>query len=105
MDFVKQQEKVYAQLIEDHPVSVGKKASARERDKNDLRASTLVYGEIKFEPYAITLQKIKKLYGGLAGPGGVFCDIGSGTGKPCFAAALLHDFDRVIGIEILENLH
>ena len=29
----------------------------------------------------------------------------TGTGKPVFAAALLHDFDRCVGIELLEGLH
>jgi len=33
-----------------------------------------------------------------------FIDIGCGTGKPVFAAALLHPFKKVIGVEILEDL-
>ena len=37
--------------------------------------------------------------------GGIFYDIGSGTGKPALAAALLHDFDQVNGIEILDGLY
>ncbi len=37
--------------------------------------------------------------------GGKFYDLGSGTGKPVFAAALLHDFEKVTGIEILSGLH
>lgn len=55
--------------------------------------STLVYGEITFKTLALALHKIKAKYGlpgvghsGDAGilqePGGVFYDIGSGTGKP-----------------------
>ena len=38
-------------------------------------------------------------------PGGVFYDLGHGTGKPALAAALLHDFESVNGIEILESLY
>lgn len=38
-------------------------------------------------------------------PGGVFVDLGSGTGKACIAAALLHPFEAVRGIETLEGLH
>ena len=30
-------------------------------------------------------------------PGGVFYDLGHGTGKPALAAALLHDFESVNG--------
>ena len=34
-------------------------------------------------------------------PGGVCYDLGSGVGRPVFAAALLHPFARCVGIEIL----
>jgi hypothetical protein len=34
----------------------------------------------------------------------VFCDVGSGSGKAVFAAALLHNFHRCIGVEILLSL-
>mmetsp|Transcript_2283 Transcript_2283/g.4206 ORF Transcript_2283/g.4206 Transcript_2283/m.4206 type:complete len:244 (-) Transcript_2283:278-1009(-) len=99
------QMKVWDELVITTPVSLGKKASSKERDEKRLGASTLVYGEIRFEPYAITIEKVKKWYGGLQKPGGVYYDIGSGTGKPTFAAALLHDFDKCYGIEILAGLH
>ena len=32
-------------------------------------------------------------------------DVGCGSGKAVFAAALTHDFDLCVGIEILANLH
>ena len=45
-------------------------------------------------------------YGGLSEEGkGVYYDIGSGTGKPVFAAVLMHSFEKAVGIEILESLH
>ena len=59
-----------------------------------------MYGEITFESFAIALEKIKKRYDGLKEKGGKFYDLGSGTGKPVFAAALLHDFEKVTGIEV-----
>ncbi len=37
--------------------------------------------------------------------GGVFCDLGSGSGRAVFAAAMLHDFDKCLGIEVLASLH
>jgi hypothetical protein len=37
--------------------------------------------------------------------GGVFYDLGSGTGKALFATRLVCDFSRCIGIEILQALH
>lgn len=36
---------------------------------------------------------------------GKFVDIGCGSGKPVFAAALIHDFKFVQGIEILASLY
>jgi hypothetical protein len=88
-----------------------------------MRAATLVYGEIMFEPFAHALLKvcvaqscfthehvrqavwaqIKHLYGGLATPGGKFYDLGSGTGKPVFAAALLHAWDSCTGKGVLHR--
>jgi len=52
-----------------------------------------VYGEISFESYAIAFHKVKNIYGGFKparGRGAVFYDLGSGSGKPVFAAALQH---------------
>ena len=35
----------------------------------------------------------------------IFYDLGSGTGRGVFAAAMLHDFSKLIGIEVLDGLH
>lgn len=52
------------------------------------------------------MEKIRRKYGGLGKPGtGIYYDIGSGTGKPVFAAVLMHAFERATGIEILSSLH
>ena len=37
--------------------------------------------------------------------GGTFVDIGSGIGKGVLTGALMHEFDEVIGVEILEGLY
>lgn len=81
-----------------------------------LSETTLVYGEIDFQNFLLALEKvkfyefiffnqIKKKYGGLSQKGGVFYDLGSGSGKAVFAAALYHPFKKCVGYEILENLH
>jgi hypothetical protein len=104
--FLRARSAVFDALCAGHPVSVGKLASTSERHERGLTASTLIYGEIVFLPFALTFLKIKALYGGLpAGGAHRFIDIGSGTGKPVFAAALLHDFAEVRGVEVLEGLH
>lgn len=62
-------------------------------------------GEIRFDAFALVFQKIRRHYGGLQRPGGIFYDIGSGMAKPVFAAALLHPFTRCVGVELLPSLH
>lgn len=85
-------------------------------------AASFTYGEVSFGTLATILwgphMRLR--------PGGVFygnepvrtqplrvvkahfaghmVDLGSGTGRGVFAAAFLHDFDRCIGIEILDGL-
>jgi len=116
MEFVASRKAVYEQLVKNFPTSVGKAVSKRERDETGQHQSTLVYGEINFESFAIALEKVKHRYGlpgqgysGVTGfmqePGGIFYDIGSGTGKPVFAAVCIHPFEKAIGVEILEGLY
>ncbi len=107
---------IYDSLVQAYPTTLGKAVSKKERDEFNLKDSTLVYGEILFETFGTILEKIKKIYGrpnyGSSGPsgimqqrGGIFYDLGSGTGKPVIAAAVLHNFDVCYGIEILEGLY
>lgn len=65
---------------------------------------TLTYGEIDFCSFADIIHKVKYEYNGLVG-GEMFCDLGSGSGKAVFAAALLHNFKRCAGVEILPSLY
>ena len=65
---------------------------------------------------AIVMEKIRLKYGrpfeGMSGPSGFlqapgskFYDIGCGIGKTVVAAAILHNFDICVGVEILKGLH
>ena len=105
MDSIPRLSRIFKALVAEVPTSAGKKASTTERNRTQDTRSTLVYGEITVESYAIAIEKIKNKYGGLQMPGGVMYDLGHGTGKPALAAALLHDWDSVNGIEILEGLY
>lgn len=107
---------IYDAVMQSFPTTVGKAVSKKERDELNLRDSNLVYGEIAFESFGTVFEKIKKIYGkpnvGHSGPvgflqsrGGIFYDLGSGTGKPVIAAAILHNFDVCYGIELLEGLY
>jgi hypothetical protein len=107
---------IYDAVMQAFPATLGKAVSKKERDELSLKAPTLVYGEITFETFATAIEKIKKVYGlpgvGASGHtgvlqnrGGIFYDLGSGTGKPVIAAAIVHNFDVCYGIEILEGLY
>lgn len=71
--------------------------SERRRLKNDNPSFT--YGEINLPSLAVCLAIVKPK------PGEVFYDLGSGAGKAVFCAALLNDWKRCIGIELLPALY
>jgi SAM-dependent methyltransferase len=60
---------------------------------------SLIYGEVDFSSLYTVLRKIN------APPGKIFYDLGSGTGKAVYAARIVQDYSKCIGIEILSNLH
>jgi len=72
IDDFKRPYSVYKMLTMDYPTTVGKAVSKKEREEKSMRTSTLVYGEINFQPFALALAKIKHKYNGLACPGGLF---------------------------------
>ncbi|GLD97927.1 hypothetical protein PINS_up006624 [Pythium insidiosum] len=92
-------------LYAEFPFRVARDASRKERKDNEYISMSLVYGEIAFSPFKTVVDQLRRWHRVLVRPGGVFLDIGSGTGKAVFAAALAHDFDACFGIEILESLH
>lgn len=109
---------IHDDLFEYITFDIGKEISAEEREArgvtDDLLAenSSLTYGETPFSTLARCLYKIKLKYGGIPGctpenpdKGGVFVDIGSGVGKPVYAAALLHQWTSCIGVELMEGLN
>lgn len=99
--------------------------SKGERERLNLKEEkSLIYGEVDFQSFARILRKIQSILplsirtvnsrGDAATThnnesssnkrgGGVFYDLGSGTGKGVFAARLTQDFDKCVGIEILES--
>ncbi|KAJ0409519.1 hypothetical protein ATCC90586_009059 [Pythium insidiosum] len=87
------------------PESEAKRVSRLEREAKELANRSLVYGEICFETVAAIFALMRNQFGVLLDRGGNFYDIGSGCGKVVLAAALLHDFKKCCGIEILDGLH
>lgn len=96
---------IFDAITENFPIAMGKQASKQDRQSVDLqRDPSLTYGEIEFQSFAEILLTIQARYGGLP-EGGIFYDLGSGTGKALIAAALLSNFSECRGIEILPSLH
>ncbi|EQC33444.1 hypothetical protein SDRG_08958 [Saprolegnia diclina VS20] len=95
---------IFASLYREHGCTIAKAISRAEREANGYPSTTLTYGEIDFEPFRSLLELLKTNHDVLTKPGGTFLDVGCGTGRPLFAAALLHDFDAVVGYEILATL-
>eukprot|EP00611_Tribonema_gayanum_P002252 TRINITY_DN1163_c0_g1_i2.p1 TRINITY_DN1163_c0_g1~~TRINITY_DN1163_c0_g1_i2.p1 ORF type:complete len:299 (-),score=50.14 TRINITY_DN1163_c0_g1_i2:71-841(-) len=112
---VSKMHQLHDKIFIEHPIALGKAISRKERDHlGKAASSTLTYGEVTFDALAVALSKIRHVWGpkavsGEAGPlqepGGVFVDLGSGTGKGVIAAALFHQFTACHGIEILEGLY
>lgn len=82
-----------------------KKASLDEREQNSLSEfQHLTYGEVDLQTLRWLLDLVKEKHGPLYAGQGVFLDLGSGAGKACLGAGLLHSFEKVVGMEQLECL-
>ena len=89
----------FLDIVQYHPCHVGKEVS-----NSNTEAKQFTYGELEFASFAETFYNIENNYGGI--PEGTFYDLGSGTGKGCLAAALLHpSFEECIGLELLGGLY
>jgi hypothetical protein len=106
-------------LLDRFPVDVAKEISSMERDqRNEFEAKhhppasakepnthsndSLVYGEVDVGSFA---EIFAHYLPNLPKRGGVFVDLGSGTGRAVFGAWLLHDFDQCLGVELLKSLY
>lgn len=100
-------EKLFTHLAAPYETDRVKAASFAERKQiGSVKERALIYGEIKYEPFLEAVQKVKNKYGGLSRRGGErFVDLGSGSGKAVFAAALAHNFASCAGVEIMPSLH
>jgi SAM-dependent methyltransferase len=77
----------------------GYKISSLYRDKMKITDKSMVYGEATFSDFAKILDKCGST------KNKIFYDLGCGTGKTCFVASFLFDFEKVIGIELITDLY
>jgi len=52
----------------------------------------------------VLIKWIQRAHNGCPEKGGTFVDLGSGSGKALLTAALIHNWENVVGIEMLEDL-
>ncbi|CAM9835951.1 unnamed protein product [Choristocarpus tenellus] len=78
--------KMYQKLFAGFDLEVGKSLSKTEREQRSLTSDkSLIYGEVDFMSFAKILREVSMLVE--PSPGGVFYDLGSGTGKAIFAVS------------------
>ena len=99
-----QKYKIFQQITNEYSADYSKDISKKERDELSLNSISLTYGEIEFISFGEIFEIIKTQHG-IINEGGIFYDLGSGSGKGIISAALLHGFNKCIGIEILKGLY
>jgi len=96
----------YEEIFTEFTAMDMKEKSRQERkDQQQEEVKSLTYGELDVKFMHQLLNKVKADYGPFYPKKGTFLDLGSGAGKACVAAGLLHPFEKVVGIETLEGLH
>jgi len=100
--FIEERDGIFNRLFEDCAPNLAKKASLDEREKGSLlEENHLTYGECDVIQMLEILNEVREHYGPLYKGQGIFLDLGSGAGKACIAAGLLHPFQKCVGIEQL----
>jgi SAM-dependent methyltransferase len=77
----------------------GYELSHAERNRRGLSERSVIYGEVIPAAFHRALSEVAPR------PGEVFFDVGSGTGKAVFLAALCFDFAQLVGVELLSELN
>jgi SAM-dependent methyltransferase len=79
-----------------------KQASIQYRKEHELSENNnYIFGEVQFSSFLEILNKLDLP----KTKGGVFVDLGSGTGRAVFLARLTQDFETCVGLEVLPSLH
>lgn len=75
----------------------------KQRRSGEKYVENLIYGEIPLElTYALSILEPTRSY---LARGGVFYDLGSGIGNAVIGNYLTNNFNKYVGIEILDSLH
>lgn len=94
-------EKIFLDLYAECDAEKAKEISKTARAGMEGAGANLTYAELDIGTLHSILNIIKRDFGPLYIGDGTFIDLGSGVGKAAVAAALLHPFKKVVGIEVL----
>ncbi|GAB5372262.1 hypothetical protein AAMO2058_001649900 [Amorphochlora amoebiformis] len=84
------------------PETMCRDQSKKERNMLGLANGMFHFVEISIRPFTQALWSVPDM---ASASYGTFYDLGSGSGRVAIAAALVGNFKKVVGIEILSNLH
>lgn len=100
-----ERKKLFEEIFADFPTNKVKLASIEERKANDkAEDQSLTYGELDFAIVNNLITMLKNQHTRFYAGSGIFLDLGSGCGKACVAAALSHQFEKVVGVETMACL-
>jgi len=100
-----ERKQLWEQIYAEYPANKVKLASIEERKANGKEDDkSLTYGELDFTIINNLITMLKNQHTKFYAGSGFFLDLGSGCGKTCVAAALSHQFEKVIGVETMTCL-
>ncbi|CAM9622504.1 unnamed protein product [Phaeothamnion confervicola] len=99
--------KTFEELYDDCPLEHAHMLAAADVEEMEQGTDThsLVYGEVEFDAFYDVLQLAAADLTSSGGRGLTLYDLGGGTGRAIFVAALAIDLQYAIGIELLSRLH
>jgi len=106
---IEERQKLWEEIFAEYPANKVKLASIEERKASPevegqppkIEDTTLTYSELDFKSVNDLITMLKNQHTRLYAGQGIFLDLGSGCGKLCVAAALAHQFEKVIGVETI----
>lgn len=95
--------KLLCDLYANHPCTSVTELSQQCRRRKCNSDEALAYAEIDILSFVRLLKKCQRIHGHLLSSGR-FWDLGAGKAQAILAAAQLHDFDSVTGVEVVEDV-
>lgn len=89
-------------LYDKHTVERGKRVSQSDRNARGLVDACYAYGEVSVEVFATIQSKINLSFGWCTDTP-AFYDLGSGVGQLVYAAALVGEYNKCVGIDFVES--